>query len=287
MKVVKKIFKIILIIILLILLLLLIAYVKINIKYQKNKDKYFSTYKIVIETGYAPQGLTYSEKYNAIIQSSYSYKDKESKIYVIDFNTKRLLNEFTLEKNKYHVGGLTTNEDTLYITNDYYLYTYDLKEIMNTGLASIKETSKTKIKNRGDFCLYHDNVLWIGDFALFPLYRVPKNKPLILGYKDGNTKYNKPDYSYEIPKMVQGMEIVDDEFIFTRSYSPWIESELVTYKLKDKKLKKTKEVKLPPMAEGLFYKDNNFYILYESNSYKYWMAVPKVKNLVKLEYKKK
>ncbi len=287
MKTVKKIFKIILIIILLILLLLLIAYVKINIKYQKNKDKYFSTYKIVIETGYAPQGLTYSEKYNAIIQSSYSYKDKESKIYVIDFNTKRLLNEFTLEKNKYHVGGLTTNEDTLYITNDYYLYTYDLKEIMNTGLNSIKETSKTKIKNRGDFCLYHDNVLWIGDFALWPLYRVPKNKPLILGYKDGNTKYNKPDYSYEIPKMVQGMAIVDDEFIFTKSYSPWLESELVTYKLKDKKLKKVKEVNLPPMAEGMFYKDNHLYILYESNSYKYWMAVPKIKNLVRLEYKKK
>jgi len=287
MKVVKKIFKIILIIILLILLLLLIAYVKINIKYQKNKDKYFSTYKIVIETGYAPQGLTYSEKYNAIIQSSYSYKDKESKIYVIDFNTKRLLNEFTLEKNKYHVGGLTTNEDTLYITNDYYLYTYDLKEIMNTGLNSIKETSKTKIKNRGDFCLYHDNVLWIGDFALWPLYRVPKNKPLILGYKDGNTKYNKPDYSYEIPKMVQGMAIVDDEFIFTKSYSPWLESELVTYKLKKGKLQKTKSINLPPMAEGMFYKDNHLYILYESNSYKYWMAIPKIKNLVRLEYKKK
>ena len=287
MKVVKKIFKIILIIILLILLLLLIAYVKINIKYQKNKDKYFSTYKIVIETGYAPQGLTYSEKYNAIIQSSYSYKDKESKIYVIDFNTKKLLNEFTLEKNKYHVGGLTTNEDTLYITNDYYLYKYDLKEIMNTGLNSIKETSKTKIKNRGDFCLYHDNVLWIGDFALWPLYRVPKNKPLILGYKDGNTKYNKPDYSYEIPKMVQGMAIVDDEFIFTKSYSPWLESELGTYKLKKGKLQKTKSINLPPMAEGMFYKDNHLYILYESNSYKYWMAIPKIKNLVRLEYKKK
>ena len=128
---------------------------------------------------------------------------------------------------------------------------------------------EAKIKNRGDFCLYHDNVLWIGDYALFPLYNVPKNKPLILGYKDGNTKYNKPDYSYEIPKMVQGMAIVKDEFIFTKSYSPWLESKLVTYKIKNKKLKKKKTVVLPPMAEGLFYKDDNLYILYESNSYKY------------------
>lgn len=286
MKKIKKIFKIIGIIILVLILLLIIDYIIINIKYNKNKNKYKSTYKIIIETGYAPQGVTYSEKYNVIIESSYNYKGKDSKIYIIDFNSKRLIDEFELEKNKTHVGGITTNEDTLYITGDNYLYTYDLKEIMNTGLVSIKETKKTKIKNRGDFCLYHDNVLWTGDFALWPLYRVPKNKPLILGYKDGNTNYNKPDYSYEIPKMVQGMEIVDNEFIFTKSYSPWLNSKLDIYKLKDKKLKHKDTIKLPPMAEGLFYKDDNLYILYESNSYKYWMALPKIKNLVKLEYKK-
>ena len=284
MKTIKKIFKIILLIIIIIMFLLIVDYIVINTKYQKNKNNYKSKYKIIIETGYAPQGLTYSEKYNVIIQSSYSYRDKESKIYIIDFNTKRLLNEFNLKNNKLHVGGITTNEDILFITSDHYLYKYDLKEIMNTGINSIKELSKTKIKNRGDFCLYHDNVLWIGDYALFPLYNVPKNKPLILGYKDGNTKYNKPDYSYEIPKMVQGMAIVKDEFIFTKSYSPWIESKLVTYKLKNKKLKKKKTVVLPPMAEGLFYKDDNLYILYESNSYKYWMAIPKIDYLVK--YKK-
>ena len=284
MKTIKKIFKIILLIIIIIMFLLIVDYIVINTKYQKNKNNYKSKYKIIIETGYAPQGLTYSEKYNVIIQSSYSYRDKESKIYIIDFNTKRLLNEFNLKNNKLHVGGITTNEDILFITSDYYLYKYDLKEIMNTGINSIKELSKVKIKNRGDFCLYHDNVLWIGDYALFPLYNVPENKPLILGYKDGNTKYNKPDYSYEIPKMVQGMAIVKDEFIFTKSYSPWIESKLVTYKLKNKKLKKKKTVVLPPMAEGLFYKDDNLYILYESNSYKYWMAIPKIDYLVK--YKK-
>ena len=155
---------------LIIVILFIIDYIKINIQYNSIKNKYKSTYKIVIETGYAPQGLTYSEKYDAIIESSYSYKNNESKIYVIDFKTKRLLNEFILEKNKHHVGGITTNEDILYITNDHYLYTYDLKEIMNTGLTSIKETSKKKIKNRGDFCLYHDNTLWIGDFALFQTY---------------------------------------------------------------------------------------------------------------------
>ena len=284
MKTIKKIFKIILLIIIIIMFLLIVDYIVINTKYQKNKNNYKSKYKIIIETGYAPQGLTYSEKYNVIIQSSYSYRDKESKIYIIDFNTKRLLNEFNLKNNKLHVGGITTNEDILFITSDHYLYKYDLKEIMNTGINSIKELSKTKIKNRGDFCLYHDNVLWIGDYALFPLYNVPENKPLILGYKDGNTKYNKPDYSYEIPKMVQGMAIVKDEFIFTKSYSPWIESKLVTYKIKNKKLKKKKTVVLPPMAEGLFYKDDNLYILYESNSYKYWMAIPKIDYLVK--YKK-
>ena len=284
MKTIKKIFKIILLIIIIIMFLLIVDYIVINTKYQKNKNNYKSKYKIIIETGYAPQGLTYSEKYNVIIQSSYSYRDKESKIYIIDFNTKRLLNEFNLKNNKLHVGGITTNEDILFITSDHYLYKYDLKEIMNTGINSIKELSKAKIKNRGDFCLYHDNVLWIGDYALFPLYNVPENKPLILGYKDGNTKYNKPDYSYEIPKMVQGMAIVKDEFIFTKSYSPWIESKLVTYKIKNKKLKKKKTVVLPPMAEGLFYKDDNLYILYESNSYKYWMAIPKIDYLVK--YKK-
>ena len=43
-----------------------------------------------------------------------------------------------------------------------------------------------------------------------------------------------------------------------------------------------KSIKLPPMAEGIFYKDNEIYILFENSADKYFFAFPKITKIIKI-----
>ena len=289
MKYVKIIMKIPLKLILLILIILIIDYIRLNIFYIMNKENYI---EIADTQGnkdkYAPQGLTYSKKYNVILQTSYN-KNNISKLYIISFETGELLKELELieiddRENHNHVGGIATNDETVWITNDYEINEYNLEEIMTTENRFIKSIKNDKLPNRGDFCTYNNNTLWIGDFYLKPFYNVPDNKPLLLGYDIDNLDYNNPKYTIILPKMVQGMAITENNnFIFTRSYTNLINSKLTIYKdMTAENHVILKEISLPPMAEGIFYKDNEIYILFENNSDKYFFAYPKVKKIIKI-----
>ena len=288
MKYLKIIITIPILIIISILLILIIDYIRLNIFYLVNKNNYIE----VADTQgnknkYAPQGLTYSEKYNVILQTSYN-KNNVSMLYVIDFNTGKLLKELKLieindQENNNHVGGITTNDEKVWITNDYEINEYNLEEIITTENNYIKSKKNNKLLNRGDFCTYKNNTLWIGHFYLKPFYNAPQDTPLLYGYDTNDLNYNTPKYTIKLPKMVQGMAITDDNnFIFTRSYTNLINSELSIYNDMTKETKKIKSIKLPPMAEGIFYKDNELYILFENNWDKYFFAYPKVKKIIKI-----
>ena len=313
MKVLKIIIKTIIFIIPLILIALVIDYARINIHYFLTKNIYDETFDVRgNKDKYTPQGLTYSKEYNVILQTSYNSKHKVSMLYVTDFNNGKLLKELKLKEidgkdNINHVGGITTDDDKVWITNKYEINEYNLLDIINTKKDYVKSTKKNKLPNRGDLCLYNNNILWVGDFFLNILYKVPDNNPLLLGYnKKEKINYKKPDYVISIPKMVQGMAITEDNrFIFTSSYSNLINSSLSIY---DNPLKEKNDyyeinnnkipyykfsnnnlintIKLPPMAEGLFYKDNNIYILFESSSDTYFYAYPKINKIIKLNIKK-
>jgi len=280
---------IILLLVISIILIIVIDYIRLNIFYIINKNNYT---EIADTQGnknkYAPQGLTYSEKYDIILQTSYK-KNNVSMLYIIDFKTGKLIKELELiepdnNKNQKHVGGIATNEEKVWITNDYEINEYNLEEIINTKNNYIKSLKKEKIPNRGDFCAYNNNTLWIGDFYLKPFYNVPNNKPLLLGYETTNTDYNNPKYTIILPKMVQGMTITqENNFIFTRSYTNLINSNIIIYNdMTKENYQKIKTIKIPPMAEGIFYKDNNLYILFENSSDKYFFAYPKIKKIIKI-----
>ena len=288
MKYLKIIVTIPILLIISILLILIIDYIRLNIFYIINKNNYTEIADIQgNKNKYAPQGLTYSEKYNVILQTSYN-KNDISMLYVIDFNTGKLIKELKLievddKDNNKHVGGITTNEEKVWITNDYEVNEYNLEEIINTKENHIKSIKNEKLPNRGDFCTYKNNTLWIGDFYLKPFYNVPNDTPLLYGYDINNLDYNNPKYTIILPKMVQGMSITDEnQFIFTRSYTNLINSELTIYSDMTKENKKIKSIKLPPMAEGIFYKDNELYILFENSSDKYFFAYPKIKKIIKI-----
>lgn len=297
MKILKVILKVLLFIAIGILIVIVIDYARINIRYLFNKKDYEETFNIYgNKNGLVPQGLTYSEKYNIVLQTSYS--KESSKIYVTDFKSGKLLKELSLvnkdgSNNIKHVGGITTDDKYVWISNDYEIDIYDIEEIVNTNSSSIKSINEIKLPIRGDFCYYHDDILWIGDFYLKPFYDVPNGDPKLNGYKViDNMNFDNPDYVLSLPKMVQGMSILPDgSFAFTESFTYLINSNLSIYenildngnKFDNSNLIKT--IKIPPMAEGMFYKDGYLYILFESSSDKYSLADPKIDKILKYKIK--
>ena len=297
MIIVKKIIKILLIIILVVLLLFIIDYARINIRYLIDKKNYIKQYNVYgNKNGLTPQGLTYSKKYNVSIQTSYS-KDI-SKIFIVNFKTGKLIKELKLinkdgTNNTKHVGGITTDDNKVWITNDYEVDIFSLSEIMNSDNDYIKSNEEIKLPIRGDFCYFYDNILWIGDFYLKPFYDVPNGDPKLNGYTNSeNIDFNKPKYVVSLPKMVQGMSILPNGNVaFTESFTYLINSNLQVYKniLKEKNAKFDKSnlkytKKLPPMAEGMFYKDDSLYILFESSANKYSLAYPKINKVIKYKF---
>ncbi len=314
MKVVKRIIKVLLIIIVIGISLFILNYVRINISYSIHKDEYKDAFPVYGNTNhYVPQGLTYSDQYKVVLQTSYNSDHKVSKLYVIDFETGILEKELELQdengnNNTHHVGGITTNDKTVWISNDYEIEEYSLEEIMTTDNKSVRCTNTIKLPIRGDFCTYHDDMLWIGDFYLKPFYDVPNGNPLLLGYSfQENINYDKPDVAISLPKMVQGLVFNDkNEFIFTESFTYLIKSNLsiyenvleekadVTIDIKGNKVPYyttknhlKKNIKMPPMAEELFYLDGEYYILFENSTDSYSLALPKMKNVIKYKIDKK
>ena len=286
----KRLLKILMYLLIILIILRIINYLSINISYHIDKNKYTETFTINgIHNSYIPQGLTYSDKYNVILQTSYNKNNKVSMLYISDFNSKKLLKEIKLKNinntnNTSHVGGICTDNNKLWITNDYSIDEFNLDEVINNSTNKyIKPIKNTKINTRGDFITYHDNSLYVGEFQLKPFYNTNHDTPIMIKY-NSNT-YEEED-AFEIPKMVQGLVIDEDNyFIFSRSYSHFTRSYLNYYKY-DKNFNSKnliKKIKIPPMAEDMFYKDKYLYVLFESNADRYFYAIPKIKKVLKIK----
>ncbi len=309
MKYLKKAFKYARIILLIIVFILIADYLRLNILYTLSKDKYIET-DIPVQGNkgkYTPQGLTYSDKYKVVLQTSYNSKHTVSMLYVSDFKSGKLLKKLKLKElddsdNIHHVGGITTNNTKVWITNDYEINEYSLEEILKTNNDYVKSNKNIKLPNRGDFCTYNNNILWIGDFFLKPFYPIKDDNPLLMGYiLKEEIDYNSPDYIISLPKMVQGLAITEDnKFIVTQSFTNLINSNLSIYsnpltnkqeiyKLNGQDIpyyhfnkdNLIENVKIAPMAEELFYKDKQLYILFENSSDTYFYALPKINKIIK------
>ena len=307
MKYLKIVFKIIIGILITVLLLFILNYLRLIIDFQTHKNNYQEVFTIPGNTkNYVPQGMAYDENSNIVLQTSYNADGDVSKLYVTDFKTKKLIKDLNLYRHNStidtrHVGGIATDGKTVWITSDYLVTEYSLSEILNTDKTFIKSLKDTKLPIRGDFSYCDGKELWIGDFYLKPFYPVPNDTPLLFNYNLDNLDYNKPQKIISLPKMIQGMIITDkNEFIFTRSFTYLIRSSLTTYKNVLMKNSDTynlngnkipyyhftekdiiSEEKIPTMAEGIFYKDNSIYILFESSSNHYTFAYPKVNKVLK------
>ena len=313
MEVVKKGFFCFFIFIGVVVILIVLDIFRFQLSYFIQRKNYRDSIPVQGNTNhYVPQGLAYSDQYDVVLQTSYHAKHQVSMLYVKDFATGRLLHSFKLKEidqsdNLHHVGGIATDNRTVWITSDYEVNEYSLEEILNTKDDFIQSKKNTKLKIRGDFCTYHNHRLWIGDFFLNPFYPVKEENPLLFGYDFNDTiSYDSPNVIISLPKMVQGLTFNSKgEFVFTTSFTNLISSELLIYEDITKKedagyykfnhknvpyyiftsdnLKMKK--KFPPMAEGLFYKDSSYYILFENSSNHYFYAFPKMNHVIKYKIK--
>lgn len=309
MKFIKNIFKDLFKILFLIFVILLIDYLIINVHYYINKGNYIEGFDVQgITNKYTPQGLAYSKLYNVALQTSYNKDGLVSMLYVTDLSTNKLIKSLKIinsdgTEDIKHVGGITTDDNKIWITNDYTVDILDLYEVITTQEDSIRIRESYKLINRGDFVYYDDGILWVGDFYLKFIYDCPDDTPLLLGYiLDSDFSYDNPDYAIKLPMMVQGMARDNEgNFIFTDSYTNLIFSKLSiysnvlkkgeasTYTINGKKVpyykfgisNLVKVYQLPPMAEGLFLKENELYIVFESASDTYWEALPRLPKILK------
>ena len=123
-----------------IILLIIFNYSRIIVSYNKQKSISTESFDVNGKQGsYVPQGITYSTKYNCILQTAYSKKDV-SMLYVTDFESGKLLKALKLfkhddTKNMNHVGGITTNDDKVWITSDFEITPFLKKPVLKSSLT--------------------------------------------------------------------------------------------------------------------------------------------------------
>ena len=207
------------------ILFYILDYIFLNVSYLKNKNVFIETFNITgYQNGYVPQGITYSDKYDVVLQTSYSKKN-HSMLFVYNYSDGKVLKQLTIKDSNgndshEHVGGITTDNEHVWISNDYVLSEFSFEEILNTNEEIITSKKDLRISNKGDFCYYKDDTLWIGEF------RIMGEKPLLLGFNKNDLE--NPLYALEIPYLVQGMSMLEDNsIILTTSFSNLLQSKIL------------------------------------------------------------
>ena len=258
-----------------------------------------------LKEGAIPQGMCYSKKYNMIIISAYHQGNASSVLFFLDFNTGKLVKTIRLINKDGtpflgHAGGIATDEENFWISDNYKVYSYDLEELVysaNMESASFKESFETTTK--ADFLAYHNGILWIGEYHYSFIYQTKeehhvtssegkKYNALLMGYEIKEKDFSIPSYVIAIPDRVQGLTFSNNnEIIISQSFWSFQSSNIKIldnvlekdnsenyYIVKDKKVPlwfldesiALYNLELPPMSEGVFFKNNQIYVLFESAS---------------------
>ena len=269
-----------------------------------------------------PQGLTYSAKYNKFIVTGYHKGKAASVLFIIDYDSKMLEKTLLLQHNdnqpfNTHIGGLTNNNETLWLSDDYKIYTLEMEELINAeNMSFIKVSKAIETFVKGDNITYHNNTLWVGEYDYKIKYKTKKshyyttpnnykNKSLIIGFDiSENIDFNNPKYIISVPDRIQGLTFDENNnIILSRSFWSFQPSNISTYKnpldtqpslikINDMEhciwyLDNTNlisDLELPPMSEGIVYLNGDLYVIFESASSYYKIYTnDKIDSIIKLK----
>ena len=259
-----------------------------------------------LQQGAVPQGLSYSKKYNLIFISYYFDKHIPSSVSVIDRSNNTTIGTFALKEsaNSFHyghVGGLTVNDNFVWVSSNGKLHKYKISDITNSTLSRVLvPISATETETKASFVTYYQKVLFVGEFAYGSKYKTKnshhiedrdgvKHYAWVCGY-NVNKERNGLKYILSIRQKVQGICITDKYIFLSISYGRRNRSIIAIYKnplqeqphrtvtlenglkaplwyLDGKNI--IKEIDFPPMSEGITMIDDKLAVLSESGAEKY------------------
>jgi hypothetical protein len=239
----------------------------------------------VPKDNYVPQGIAIVDDY--VLTSNFDYYKENNSIICVFDKDSNLINKCILEHDA-HVGGIAYDEvnKLLFVTAyNGYVYAYDIDDILTNSKCEAKYNNLNVGSglpnylyywiNSASFVTMHNEELLVGNFSLRREGKVKRYKYEIIEDKVVLEYIG----SFLIPDMVQGVTFYtkdDVEYImFSRSYGRDCSSILQIFKYDESITSYRDEdlvsvsLKLCPMLEQITIKDNELYLLFESNAKPY------------------
>lgn len=229
-----------------------------------------------VSSGYAPQGIAYSEENDLYLLTGYA-KDNESVLYVVQNGEYRRVYLADEDGNvvKGHAGGITCAKDFVYLANGSKLQIFSLSEILKAQGTDRVKSIGVKHMPLGAAFTHSDGInIYVGEFYRAGNYETElshyytteagaENKALITCFPlnaDGSIFGDYPIYAVSIPGLVQGAAIKDGKYILSRSYglkdSKLEYYEAPTYTRTNVKLEFRAAANLDPVEVPLYYLDD-------------------------------
>lgn len=203
------------------------------------KDREYVCVIPELNSGFAPQGVTYSEERDLYILTGYD-NDNVSVLYIVKDKEYRKVDLVNAEGSplKGHAGGVTCTKDRVYIANGSYLHVFSLAALEKAGKGdTVAVEQSIAVDNNAAFCFSTSGQLFVGEFYRAGNYETDtahyfttpngeENKAIISCYRldetgllahfDSDQPY--PDYCISVTGLVQGFAMTNETFMLSRSY---------------------------------------------------------------------
>lgn len=222
------------------------------------------------DRGLIPQGLGYDPATRSLLQAYYK-GGQPSVLAVIDEVTGRELTEVELGGYGYddtrpgHVGGVTVDGNSVYVTDSGKVYEYSLSDIRSTGPGrTVEQVRMPTNVAASSYSAFHDGRLYVGSHDRNVMYVYEKDAR---GEWTQVRDTGGDAVAIATPEKTQGVLVRDGEFVFSTSYGRQNESALVVQDRTNGE--RSDEYPMPNMAQGVVEVDGQVYVTYESGAGKF------------------
>ncbi len=241
----------------------------------KDMDFSFLEEVNILEEEEYPQGLCITEDF--VFVSSYSgVRGNLGKIKVFDKKSSELLISLGMDENS-HLGGLTFDGTYIWVCNSSKMsierisYAF-IQQMVRENRGSMIDARNLmdiyRVNNIPSSVTYYDGQLWVATHSIW-------TNAIMIGYNyNENTNHLNSLVSFWIPPKVQGVTFTEEgEVYLSTSYgrknSSYIKKYSSIYAMSNDVNDYTELIELPPCSEGIEYKNDKIYVLFESAGKKY------------------
>jgi len=229
----------------------------------------------IVEEDEYPQGLCMTDEF--VFISSYSGIQRElGKIKVFDKQSGEHLLSLGMDENS-HLGGLTYDGRYIWVCNSSKMsverisYSF-IKEMVRQNKGSMIDARNLvdsyRVNNIPSCVTFYDGQLWVATHSIW-------TNSIMIGYNynEENNRLNAL-VSFWIPPKVQGVTFTEEGEVYLsisygRKNSSYIKKYDSIYAMTNDVGNYTELIELPPCSEGISYKYNKLYVLFESAGKKY------------------